>query len=270
MKRGKSYEWIPLWTDKWLMGSTRFELDPSERSVFLDLMILGAKDDGFIRANEGMGYPHEYLSRVLNISLELLGSAIEKCVQFKKIKALPNGIYYVTNWESYRLSQRHKKRIMSQKGDMPSSKDDPLYVSVSVLINKILSYLNEKTGKHFRKDSDGAISARIGEGATFEQFKQIIDIKVPKWQSRTWPDKKDPSKICQGDDYLRPSTLFSKEHFDEYLNEFPAQRTEVEIGRGDPAKDAEYKVALKYREEWLAAKSDLTLLEYAKQREAKC
>jgi hypothetical protein len=130
MKRGKSYEWIPLWIDKWLMGSTRFELEPGERSVFIDLMVLGAKDDGYIRANVSMGYPHEYLARTLNVSAELLDSSIAKCIQHGKIKELKNGVYYVKNWESYSLSQRHKKRVMSQKYDTASRKSDALSVSV--------------------------------------------------------------------------------------------------------------------------------------------
>jgi len=139
MKRGKSYDWIPLWIDKWLMGSTRFELEPGERSVFIDLMVLGAKDDGFIRANASMGYPHEYLARTLNISIDLLSSAISQCVHFGKIKKLKNGIYYVKNWESYRLSTRHKRRVMSEKTDIVSGnpdivseKADAFSVSVSV------------------------------------------------------------------------------------------------------------------------------------------
>jgi hypothetical protein len=115
------------------MGSTRFELEPGERSIFIDLMALGAKDDGYIRANNSMGYPHEYLARILNVSAELLDSSIAKCIQFGKIKELKNGVYYVKNWESYSLSQRHKKRVMSQKYDMASQKGDALSVSVSVL-----------------------------------------------------------------------------------------------------------------------------------------
>jgi len=140
MKRGKSYDWIPLWIDKWLMGSTRFELEPGERSVFIDLMALGAKDDGFIRANVQMGYPHEYLARTLNIPIDLLDSAISRCVHFGKIKKLKNGIYYIKSWDSYRLSARHKRRVMSENADIASAKADDVSgkadafsVSVSVL-----------------------------------------------------------------------------------------------------------------------------------------
>jgi len=34
-----------------LMGSTRWELDPAERSIFIDFLCLAGADDGFIRAN---------------------------------------------------------------------------------------------------------------------------------------------------------------------------------------------------------------------------
>lgn len=161
MKRGKSYGWIPLWIDKWLMGSTRFELEPGERSVFIDLMALGAKDDGYIRANVSTGYPHEYLARSLNISIELLETAISRCAHFGKIKKLKNGIYYVKNWESYKLSQRHKKRVMSenpdmvsQKYDMASQKSDAFSVSVSVSSISFNKNLNAWEGIT-EKDRDG-------------------------------------------------------------------------------------------------------------------
>ena len=165
MKRGKSYEWIPLWIDKWLMGSTRFELDPAERSVFLDLMVLAAKDDGYIRANQSMGYPIEYLARILNVSIELLTSSISKCIKYEKIKDIGNGAYYLVNWESYRLSPRHKKRLMSQNNDIASQKNDPFSVSVSV--SKSLFLEEEK--KEGDKGEEGK-SALI----TKEELGQIL------------------------------------------------------------------------------------------------
>jgi hypothetical protein len=124
VKRGRSYDWIPLWIDKWLMGSTRFELEPGERSVFLDLLVLGAKDDGFIRANTEMGYPREYLARILNVSAELLESSILKCIEHGKIKDLGNGIFFIKNWENYSLSGRHKRRVMSENMDIASESSD--------------------------------------------------------------------------------------------------------------------------------------------------
>jgi hypothetical protein len=99
-------------------------------------MILAAKDDGFIRANADMGYPHEYLARILNVPLELLESTIKKCIEVGKLEALENGIYYVKNWETYSLSQRHKKRLMSQNDDNMTLFDDPRLMYKSKSLSK--------------------------------------------------------------------------------------------------------------------------------------
>lgn len=144
MKRGRSYEWIPLWIDKWLMGSTRFELDSSERSVFIDLMVLAAKDDGFIRANANMGYPHEWLSRSLNVPLEVLEKAITKCIECEKIIDKGKGIYFITNWDSYRLSGSYKRAITLGIKPIPGSKET---VSVSKETDTVLPSMSMSMSK---------------------------------------------------------------------------------------------------------------------------
>ena len=50
------------------------------------------------------------------------------------------------------------------------------------------------------------ISARLKEGFLFGDFKIVIDKKVKDWKGTDW------SK------YLRPTTLFSKSKFENYLN----------------------------------------------------
>lgn len=76
---------------------------------------------------------------------------------------------------------------------------------------KILNYLNQKTGKSFKplKQTVDLISARIiKEGRTFEDFKKVIDKKTYDWL-------RDYKMI----DFLRPSTLFERVKFENYLNE---------------------------------------------------
>lgn len=118
MKRGKTYEWIPLWVEKWLWGSTRIELTPAERSVWVDLMALGSKDDGYIRANETTPYLDQQLAGILCIEADLLHAAVEKCIQYGKLAKDDNGILYIVNWNEYSLTERHKRRVMSAKADM--------------------------------------------------------------------------------------------------------------------------------------------------------
>lgn len=81
---------------------------------------------------------------------------------------------------------------------------------------KILDYLNQKTGKHYRNvpTNKELIRARWNEGYTFDDFKKVIDNKVADWKGTgvTFSGGK------LAEEYLQPSTLFSRK-FDKYLNQ---------------------------------------------------
>jgi hypothetical protein len=104
--------WFPFWVDKWLFGSTRIELTPDQRGVWLDLMALGAKDNGYVRANPETAYLPRQLSAFLNISEELLLSTIERCVEVGKLsKNETPGIYYIKNWGEFQFCDRWKREF---------------------------------------------------------------------------------------------------------------------------------------------------------------
>lgn len=76
------------------------------------------------------------------------------------------------------------------------------------VIREIVGYLNDKTGKAFKPNSQATarlIQARLNEGFTVDDFKAVIDNMAAKWG-------KDP-KMCE---YLRPQTLFGTK-FESYL-----------------------------------------------------
>lgn len=151
-----------------------------------------------------------------------------------------DGGWIVLNYKRYReftysgskeaIKKRKQRDKGGQKGDM-SPKGGDISASASVISSnssiskitaEIVAYLNEKTGKKFSpksKDTIGHISARMGEGRTIEDFKKVIDAKCAQWKGKTWPDTRNPGKICRGDDYLRPSTLFAPKNFENYVNE---------------------------------------------------
>lgn len=82
----------------------------------------------------------------------------------------------------------------------------------AIVLHTIL-YLNGKTGKHFRptnKAAKRAISARLNEGYTLEDFQKVIDIKVAEWTGTDY------------EKYLNPETLFGNK-MDKYLNQ-PVQK----------------------------------------------
>jgi hypothetical protein len=125
MRRGKIYDWLPLWRNKWLMGSTRWELDPAERGVFIDLLCLAGGDDGFIRANPTTPYPPEYLAHLLNVPLELLQRTVDKCVAVGKLSRLDDGLLYINSWDEYSLDSRRKREVMAAAKPDPEPDHDP-------------------------------------------------------------------------------------------------------------------------------------------------
>ena len=76
--------------------------------------------------------------------------------------------------------------------------------------DRIITYLNGKTGKAFRHSPSSRkhIRARLADGASEQDCKAVIDRKVAQWiGDERWQR------------YLRPTTLFGPEKFESYLNE---------------------------------------------------
>jgi uncharacterized phage protein (TIGR02220 family) len=85
----------------------------------------------------------------------------------------------------------------------------------------ILSLLNEKAGKRFPATASniGIIVARLREGFTGNEVRQVVALKVRKWN--TDPEMRE---------FLRPATLFGRTKFSQYVGELEAPD---EDGDGD-------------------------------------
>ena len=90
---------------------------------------------------------------------------------------------------------------------VPDQKRAPLNITPAALI---LDFLNLKTGRKYRPVAVNLamIEARLTEGATVEECRQVIAAKVRLW-------KNDP---VMGQ-YLRPATLFNRTKFAQYVGE---------------------------------------------------
>lgn len=77
----------------------------------------------------------------------------------------------------------------------------------------LLEFLNRKADKHFQPTAVNldTITARLREGATVEQCRAIIGLKVARWKGD-----------ARMHEYLRPETLFGRRKFASYLGELPA------------------------------------------------
>ena len=97
--------------------------------------------------------------------------------------------------------------------------EEELEDNMSDLFRRIIDYLNQKTGKHYRigDATKKKIKARLKAGFTEQDFYTVIDIKCSKWLN----DEKM-------NDYLRPETLFGNK-FESYLNEKPKRTIEDKL-----------------------------------------
>lgn len=167
MKKRKADPWFPFWIDKWLFGSTRIELEPDERGVFVDLMAFSKKDDGYIRANEGVPYLEIQLCGYFNITAELLNRTIEKCIKYKKAKRLKDGTIYMLSHDVYKLSPRQERRIeteMSEIEDIVSKKPDAKK-------KNILDNNKEDNNK------EKGLKSNLTDKQTTEIVKELITVK---------------------------------------------------------------------------------------------
>lgn len=118
-------------------------------------------------------------------------------------------------------TKRKQKKPIEKKGiekNRKESNKDILSggVPLMVAVKRIVDHLNEKAGTKYMASSRATvelIKARMGERWTVEDHIKVIDNMVAKW-------KGDPKM----EDFLRPSTLFARCHFEEYLNSKPAEK----------------------------------------------
>ena len=115
---------------------------------------------------------------------------------------LPNGV-------TPHRSNPTRLQIVTQPGEHKRKKEKEIYKEIS---KNILSYLNEVGDRSFTPIPSNLenIIARLNDGHTEEECKQVIDIK---WRDNDF-DKK----------YFRPVTLFRASKFEGYLNERPKKR----------------------------------------------
>lgn len=100
---------IKFFAEKYLWGSTKTELLPDERSVWLDFLCLGPMNFGVIEI-----YSRDNLAQQLVISRELLDRSIKKFIKFGKVKRKyskreKKEILIILNWSRFQADYLTKK-----------------------------------------------------------------------------------------------------------------------------------------------------------------
>lgn len=110
-------------------------------------------------------------------------------------------------------------------GNVPGSQANT--ADAPSLSQKIISYLNEKTGSRYRPGAATAkIQGLLDQGYTEADMLTVIDRKCADW---LYDDNMR--------EHLRPSTLFRADKFEEYLNAPVSLKMEKEQKRADAESD---------------------------------
>ena len=120
---------IKFFTERYLWGSTRSELTPDERAVWIDFLCLASMNFGEIEV-----FSRDQTASQLMITRELLDRSINKFIKYGKIrrkylKREKKEIFSVVNWSRYQadyLTKRLKKSTTyeEKKRDEKEHKDD--------------------------------------------------------------------------------------------------------------------------------------------------
>lgn len=113
-------QWVKLWVNEWLDGTTRFELTAQQRLLWIDLLALAGRSrfPGFIYAGDGqgsekIGYPIAYLAGVLQMDEQSLNNALILLQDHKHITIQEPSperfIIGIANWEKYQSEYLRQK-----------------------------------------------------------------------------------------------------------------------------------------------------------------
>ena len=210
-----------------------------KRSAWIDLLLRAThKDTKFLLGNTTIELiPGQVFTSELKLSKEWKWSRCKVRALLELLKKIGQiqtpekttryTIITITNWELYQIreiekdnekdngktSKKHQKDIYKNIKNIKNKKDITKVIS-SVGLKPycaVINYLNEKTGRKFdpkNKSTIDMLRARFNEGRTMKDFITVIDKKVESWLTDDKMNK-----------YLRPSTLFNRTNFENYINE---------------------------------------------------
>lgn len=146
--------------------------------------------------------------------------------QIEQQTANKNRLITVVNWDRYQLTEQESEQQVNNKRttseqQVNTNKNERIKEckkdinnivekeSRPNMIKEIVDYLNQKTNKSFKsstKTTQKHINARLQEGYTLNDFKEVIDKKTKEWTG------------TEMEKFLRPETLFGTK-FEGYLNQ---------------------------------------------------
>lgn len=172
-----------------------------QKAGYADLKIVRDEDTGKVEGKQWVVYERPQLGSAEEREIRLSGrdrKAGNPDVGEKPMSVKPAQLVNTEVKDYQKLNNKPKTDTSSRPSGRPRLEED---------VQEVREYLNQKCGRRFPPDSGQMkyIRARLKEGKPKEHLKLIVD-----YFAREWGDD-DKMRV-----YLRPATLFSKEHYDEY------------------------------------------------------
>lgn len=233
-------KWIKLTTD--IFETSKIKqlraLPEGNNIVLIWIMILTmagkCNADGMIILTENVPYTPQMLATELDFDISTIEMALS-ALEYYNMICRRDECFLVKNWSEYqnvdglgRIREQTKKRVSEYRErkklecNVTSNVNSNVTVTQSSIsisntsnsfsesIKEIIDYLNINTNKRYtynNKSFNRHITARLKDGFTVDEFKLVIDKKCREW------------KGTEFEQYLKPTTLFSQAHFEEYLNQ---------------------------------------------------
>lgn len=256
MEEQKLYYWLKLRGDFFQSHQIRIlEGMPNGKEYayfLLKLMAESISHEGRLRLTDTIPYNEELFASLTNTNIDIVRAAIKAFESLGLVEIMDDGTYYMTQVQKmigsaanndnanrqrrFREREKEKSLLMdnasvtqdvqenyasvTNRNERLENRDKRLDIDIEKETRKkdcsaIVSYLNEKLGTQYRPSGKTSelIGARLKEGYTVEDFTKVIDTMCSEWLG-------DPKM----EQFLRPSTIFSKTHFPEYLNRKPKKK----------------------------------------------
>lgn len=241
MSDNKKYYWLKLkrdfFKDKRMKKLRNIAGGDTYTIIYLKMQLLSLQDEGNLYFENVEDTFEEEIALEIDEDVENVKAVIAFLLRNNLLVQINEKYYELTetklcigsetrNAESMRNLRKRKKLLATENNknvtmlqnvtkcytekEKEKEKELEIEKDIKYIVEQIVDYLNEKTGKKFKSNTSNTkkhIKARLNEGYTFEDFKKVIDTKTIDWLNN-----KDMNK------YLRPETLFGTK-FESYLNQ---------------------------------------------------
>jgi hypothetical protein len=132
------YAWFKVYSDGWLEGSIREQMNSAQRGVWADLLALANRlreRNGYLRYAPGLPLTREEMAGIFKVNLELLNETIKICLNdvntennHHRLEQLEDGTLHITNFEIYQsdyVKKRFPAKPPKQRGENQSHQEKP-------------------------------------------------------------------------------------------------------------------------------------------------